>query len=141
MFQKCVVAAAVIDDGTGKLLIGRRREGKANGGHWEFPGGKVEDNETPRAAVRREISEELGVQIQVGDCLCRTLCETTDGTIELICFWAHLIEDPPLHSTDHDLLVWFRAAELPSEPWCQPDLEAVRLLKSGISYSPRNTLS
>jgi 8-oxo-dGTP diphosphatase len=54
-----VVAAALIDP-AGRVLLQQRRAGKAHAGLWEFPGGKVEDGETPEQALVREIAEELG---------------------------------------------------------------------------------
>lgn len=57
-----VVAAALIDV-SGRVLMQRRRLDQAHGGLWEFPGGKIEASETPAAALIREISEELGVDL------------------------------------------------------------------------------
>jgi 8-oxo-dGTP diphosphatase len=58
-----VVAAALVDI-DGRVLIARRPEGKALAGLWEFPGGKVEPGERPEAALIRELSEELGIDVQ-----------------------------------------------------------------------------
>jgi len=57
-----VVAVAMIDD-AGRVLVQQRPEGKPMAGLWEFPGGKVEPGELPEAALIREISEELGVEL------------------------------------------------------------------------------
>ena len=62
-----VVAAALIDI-DGRVLIGRRPEGKAMAGLWEFPGGKVETGERPETALIRELKEELGIDVSA-DCL------------------------------------------------------------------------
>lgn len=56
-----VVAAAMVD-ADGKILLARRPEGKSMAGLWEFPGGKLEENETPEAALCRELHEELQVE-------------------------------------------------------------------------------
>jgi 8-oxo-dGTP diphosphatase len=61
-----VVAAALMAD-DGRILLQKRRLGTAFGGLWEFPGGKIEDGETPEMALVREIYEELGVQLAVED--------------------------------------------------------------------------
>ncbi|MGZ3304775.1 MAG: 8-oxo-dGTP diphosphatase MutT [Asticcacaulis sp.] len=58
-----VVAAALID-GEGRVLIAQRPQGKQLAGQWEFPGGKVEDGETPEAALIRELEEELGIVVK-----------------------------------------------------------------------------
>ena len=60
-----LVAAVAMLDADGRVLLARRPEGKPMAGLWEFPGGKVEDGETPEAALDRELKEELGVDICV----------------------------------------------------------------------------
>ncbi|QIE40809.1 (deoxy)nucleoside triphosphate pyrophosphohydrolase [Rhodobacteraceae bacterium SC52] len=56
-----LVAAVVLVDPDGRVLLAQRPEGKAMAGLWEFPGGKVEQGETPEAALIRELHEELGI--------------------------------------------------------------------------------
>ena len=63
-----VVAAAVLVDGDGRVLICQRPAGKPMAGLWEFPGGKLEAGETPEAALVRELHEELGIWVKT-DCL------------------------------------------------------------------------
>ena len=57
-----LVAACALTDADGRVLVTQRPEGKSMAGMWEFPGGKVEDGETPEAALMRELEEELGVR-------------------------------------------------------------------------------
>ncbi|MBT2133993.1 (deoxy)nucleoside triphosphate pyrophosphohydrolase [Croceibacterium sp. LX-88] len=59
------VVAAAIRDESGGLLLQQALSHKRHGGLWEFPGGKVENGETPRFAVRREVYEELGIQLDL----------------------------------------------------------------------------
>lgn len=66
--QPLIVTAAVIRSGD-FVLITRRPDGKPHAGMWEFPGGKLDDNESPRDCLRREILEELGLEVAVGDIL------------------------------------------------------------------------
>ncbi|MDQ3493974.1 MAG: 8-oxo-dGTP diphosphatase MutT, partial [Pseudomonadota bacterium] len=63
------VVAAAITDPRGRILLARRTAGRELAGLWEFPGGKVEPGETPKAALRRELHEELGIVVEVGPAL------------------------------------------------------------------------
>lgn len=58
-----LVAACALVDSDGRVLIAQRPEGKSLAGLWEFPGGKVEEGETPEAALIRELQEELGISV------------------------------------------------------------------------------
>ena len=57
------VVAAVLMRDDGRFLLGQRPAGKVHSGYWEFPGGKIERGEAPTAALRRELSEELGIEV------------------------------------------------------------------------------
>lgn len=63
--QPLIVTAAIIRNGD-SVLITRRPAGKPHAGMWEFPGGKLDDDESPRDGLRREILEELGIEVEVG---------------------------------------------------------------------------
>lgn len=63
--RKLIVAALAVA-GDGKILLTRRPEGKPHAGQWELPGGKVEPGESPEAALRRELAEELGCDSAIG---------------------------------------------------------------------------
>jgi 8-oxo-dGTP diphosphatase len=63
MLMLMLVVAAVLTDTDGRVLMARRPAGKQHAGLWEFPGGKVELDETPAAALVRELREELGIEI------------------------------------------------------------------------------
>jgi 8-oxo-dGTP diphosphatase len=58
-----LVAAVVLVDADGRVLLAQRPEGKAMAGLWEFPGGKVDPGETPETALVRELAEELGIDV------------------------------------------------------------------------------
>lgn len=58
------VAAAIIENSLGQILIARRKKGKAQEGLWEFPGGKIENGETVEECLRRELLEEMNIEIR-----------------------------------------------------------------------------
>lgn len=62
-----LVAACVLLDGEGRILIAKRPPGRSLAGLWEFPGGKVEQGESPEHALIRELAEELGIDIAAAD--------------------------------------------------------------------------
>jgi 8-oxo-dGTP diphosphatase len=61
-----IVAAGIVVE-NGRVLLAQRKSTSHLGGKWEFPGGKVEPGEDPKAALRRELEEELGIDVEVGD--------------------------------------------------------------------------
>jgi 8-oxo-dGTP diphosphatase len=121
------VVAAVFTEGE-RVLACRRREHLQAGGRWEFPGGKLEAGETPDAALAREIAEELGVEIEVGDLLDSTTSIVDGVEITLSCYFVRVVSETPQFSTDHDELGWFERERLMWLNWAEPDLPAVRKL-------------
>ena len=77
------VAAAIIFN-KGKILVTRRAPGEKLAGYWEFPGGKLEGNETPQECIVRELREELGLHAAAGGVIASSVYEYTGGAIELI---------------------------------------------------------
>jgi 8-oxo-dGTP diphosphatase len=69
------VAAAVLQQHSGEILLAQRPYGKSMAGLWEFPGGKIESGEKPRAALVRELAEELAIAAAPDDCLPLTFVE------------------------------------------------------------------
>ncbi len=63
MVKRVHVAAAVIEDSLGQIFLAKRPDDKHQGGLWEFPGGKVEANETAAEALKRELFEEIGIEV------------------------------------------------------------------------------
>jgi 8-oxo-dGTP diphosphatase len=64
--MKTVIVTAALTTEQGKLLVTQRKKNSSHGLLWEFPGGKVEEGEDPRGALRRELKEELDVEVEVG---------------------------------------------------------------------------
>ncbi len=93
MLQRVVVVAAVVEQ-DGRFLVSRRLEGTHLAGYWEFPGGKVHDNETLEEALGRELVEELGTAADGFAKLHVTSHEYPERTVELHFYRARLAEQP-----------------------------------------------
>lgn len=105
------VAAAVIRDKAGKILICRRRMPDENDSVWEFPGGKLEEGETADECARRECREELGVSVKLCGLFCRTEYSYPDGDVELYFFSAVLKEGTPQQKV-HQEFLWVSPEQL-----------------------------
>jgi 8-oxo-dGTP diphosphatase len=100
-----VVAAVIEKDGL--VLLAQRPPGKALALKWEFPGGKVEPGESPEAALRREIREELGCEIEITGTLRRFIHHYETVSIDMIPLRARLAAgSPPPHPHEHVALQW-----------------------------------
>jgi len=124
-----VVAAALVDS-DGRVLIAQRPEGKQLAGQWEFPGGKVEDGETPEDALIRELREELGIEVKRACLAPFVFASHTYETFHLLMplFLIRRWEGEP-ESLEHKALKWVRPndmrdylmppADLPLVAWLQ----------------------
>ena len=105
------VAAAVIENREGRLLIARRKADTFLGGYWEFPGGKIEQGESPAACAARELHEEMHVRIEAGDTIADTVYDYGTKVIHLIAVRAILLDGHfTLH--DHDEIRWVTVHEM-----------------------------
>jgi len=124
-----VVAGLILRDG--KLLICQRTRHQALALKWEFPGGKIEEGEQARAALRRELEEELGIDATVGNEVARLVHEyRSGGAVELRFF---LI--PDYHGEVENLIFediqWVEPGRLPEYDFLEADLPLVRDLADG----------
>ena len=116
------VAAGVLQDATGRVLIAQRPAHKHAGGSWEFPGGKREEGETPRSGLDRELSEELGIEVGEAESLLDYRHAYHDRDVHLHVFlvtaWTgevHAREEQPLRwvSVEHLMEAGLLPADLP----------------------------
>ena len=128
MKRIAVVGAVVVQDG--RILAARRGEGMSLAGLWEFPGGKIEAGETEQQTLRREIQEELGCLVAVGNRLTRTEHQYDFGLVDLTTYWCELESGEP-QTTEHDELRWVTREEIASLDWAPADIPAVELIVAG----------
>lgn len=116
-----VVGAAIFHDG--RLFVAQRSAKGPLAGKWEFPGGKVEASETHEQALVREIEEELGCRIRVGQELALGRAQSGDRTIELRVF-AAVLEGTPgdIELREHQRAHWITASELMNFDWAEADI-------------------
>jgi len=98
------VVAAILEN-KGKILIAKRKSGKSLAGFWEFPGGKKEIGETSEEALKRELMEELLIEVELKEYVGESIYEYPDKTIKLIAFSA-LITKGVITLLDHDEYKW-----------------------------------
>lgn len=113
--MQVVVAGALISGGA--LLVAQRRRPPELAGLWELPGGKVAPGETESQALARELREELGVQVEIGE---RIGDDVPSGAVILRAYLVTLTGGE-LHPHDHDALRWVRGADLDELPWVPAD--------------------
>ena len=119
------VVAAVIKDGD-KIFATERGYGDFKGG-WEFPGGKIEAGETPQEALKREIKEELDVDIEVYDLIDTVEYDYPEFHLSMDCFWCEIIKGE-LVLKEHQAARWLTKENINDVEWLPADLDVVNKL-------------
>lgn len=123
--QRPITVVGAIIRRENKVLAARRKPEKSAGGLWEFPGGKIEGGETPEEALRRELREELDIEVSVGSIASRHVTALEGRLIDLACYWATLEGPAPSASTDHDRLEWITPDQLQDRTWSPADVPII----------------
>lgn len=132
--RRIIVTAAVLEK-DGRILIARRKRGHHLADKWEFPGGKLEEGETPEDCLRREMMEEFGIDVAIGELVGHSHHVYPHGKIDLLAYRVtHLSGDYQLH--DHEEIRWVHPADLPSHDFSAADIPIVKLLLEGTHAMP-----
>lgn len=120
------VVAAVIRD-QDKIFATARGYGELKGG-WEFPGGKIEQGETSQEALKREILEELDVEISVGELIDTIEYDYPSFHLSMECFWCTIVKGNIVLKQAEDAK-WLSKDELNSVAWLPADISLIEKIK------------
>ncbi|MGN8631480.1 (deoxy)nucleoside triphosphate pyrophosphohydrolase [Blautia sp. HCP3S3_G3] len=123
------VVAAVIRDKE-KIFATARGYGEFKG-QWEFPGGKIEEGETPQEALKREIREELAAEIEVGELIHTIEYDYPAFHLSMDCFWCS-IRSGKLTLLEAEDAKWLTKDSLRSVQWLPADLELIDVIERAM---------
>ena len=126
--MKQIEVVAAIIQREGAYFATQRGYGEFEG-MWEFPGGKIEPGESREVALKREIQEELGIDITIDKFLCTTDYDYPSFHLTMHCYLCS-VESVEIELREHKSARWLTVDMLDSVEWLPADLEVVELLKS-----------
>ena len=128
------VGAAIIENEQCDILIARRRAGKSQAGLWEFPGGKLEPEESVEACIRRELHEEMNIVIEPYAYFGTNDHDYGTAVVRLIAYKARF-KGGSIKLADHDDYRWVSRSELAGYTFAPADIPFVRMLQQGTHTS------
>ena len=123
------VVAAVIRDGN-RIFATQKGYGNYKG-WWEFPGGKIEEGETPRQALKREIREELDTEIEVGELISHVVYDYPEFHMDMDCFWC-TVKEGNLTLKEAQSASWLCKDDLYSVKWLPADKDVLEKIESQL---------
>ena len=125
--KKVDVVGAVIYNEKNEVLCALRSQQMSLPGYWEFPGGKIEADETPQESLIREIKEELNCTIEVGELVADATHEYPSVIVRLITYKAKIVDGTPI-ANEHEKLVWLPIEQLGTLNWAPADLPTLDVI-------------
>lgn len=123
-----IVTAALLKHGN-SFLIGKRKGKDSVAGKWEFPGGKIEEGESPEECLRREMYEEFQIDIKVKELFAESIYSYETGSIKLLAYWAEWVSGE-LSPTVHDDYKWVFIDEMSQYDFAPADIPFIEKLRS-----------
>lgn len=125
-----VVSAAIIEQG--KILIAQRPQDKTLANYWEFPGGKIETGETMEEALKREIKEELNIDIDVQTFIDHSSYAYYFGKVNLYLYTAN-VKEGDICLREHSQIKWLEVDDLNEVEWAAADIPLAKQLANYLS--------
>ena len=123
-------------DGNGRFLIARRQKGKHLADLWEFPGGKMEAGETPWAALRRELAEEIAISAMAGEAFMRVFCRYPERNV-LLDIWTVTEFQGEAVSAEQQALEWITIDEVDRYQWPAADVPVLDAIRNSVTAGTR----
>ena len=127
MVSTPIIVIAGLISNNGKYLIAKRNMSKSLGGLWEFPGGKLSDDETPQECLKRELMEELHIDAEVGSFICKNTHEYNDFTIELHLYEVNSFSGEVIQ-TEHEEIQWVSINDSDAYEFAPADIPLINQL-------------
>lgn len=124
------VTAAIIQKND-TVLIAQRNTEKHQGGMWEFPGGKIEQGESPEECLKRELQEEFHVDVEIGNFFCESCYDYGIKRIRLLAYWVDGFPDK-FSLNDHEEITWITIDEMDDFTFAPADVPIVEKLKERL---------
>ena len=131
MSQSCIEVAIGLLFYQSQVLVGWRNSTQHQGNKYEFPGGKIEAGETPQEALKREIKEELGAEISVGDLLITIEYDYPTFHLSMDCFWCEVLNGD-LEFKEHEEAKWLTKEKLNEVEWLPADITLIEEIRKGM---------
>ncbi|KJS83839.1 MAG: NUDIX hydrolase [Peptococcaceae bacterium BICA1-8] len=125
-----VTAAIIKKDGL--ILIAQRNKADKLADLWEFPGGKIEEGETPQKCLQRELVEEFGIETEIGDFFGESIYQYEHGTVRLLVYWV-IWRKGQLIPKVHAQVKWALPEGLKDYPFAPADIPLVAKLVNRIA--------
>lgn len=126
------VAVAIIYDGDGKILITQRSQTKDHAGRWEFPGGKLDTSESPLAALKREVAEEVGINVTSAEPLVTIDYSYPHKDVQLLVFKVTKYTGTAKRLEDQAQLHWVSCNELNKYSFPEANYEIINRLQCSL---------